>query len=293
MDPLQAYSAFVRAFEAGSFSAVAREMRSTQSAVSKQIAALEKSLGVQLFARTTRRLQPTGEALRLYEHVRQLLDVVESLKTTNDRETKVSGTLRMTIPSSYGRRQICPKLPTFMQRFPDVRLDIVLTDQVVDLIGEGCELGIRLGNLAASTLMARPIGSIEQILVASSEYLIRRGVPESPVELAEHPCIVYGGGSRWTRWEFESESGRHVVDVGGPAHINDPEAMYELVCAHQGIALIPDWVIGDDIKTGRVQWLLQDYYPLAQRVSAYFTPSRARISRDAGLPFHGMSGHPF
>lgn len=274
MDALQSYSAFVRSFEAGSFSAVAREMGTSQSAVSKQIAALEQSLGVQLFARTTRRLQPTVEALQLYEHVRQLLDAVESLRTASGREAKARGTLRMTIPSSYGRRQICPRLPRFLERFPEVRLDILLTDQVVDLVEEGLELGIRIGNLASSTLMARPIGIIDQLLVASPEYLSRQGVPESPTDLADHPCILYGSGSRWSRWEFESETGRHAVEVSGPARVNDPEAMHELVCAHQGIALIPDWAVGDDIKTGRVRWLLQDYYPIPQPVSVVYPQTR-------------------
>ena len=274
MDALQSYSAFVRSFEAGSFSAVAREMGTSQSAVSKQIAALEQSLGVQLFARTTRRLQPTVEALQLYEHVRQLLDAVESLGTASGREAKASGTLRITIPSSYGRRRICTKLPRFMEKFPQVRLEILVTDQIVDLVEEGLELAVRIGNLAPSTLMARPIGIVDQLLVATPEYLKRRGVPDSPVDLASHPCVLYGGGARWTRWEFESETGRTVVEVTGPVRVNDPEAMFELVLAHQGIAMIPDWVITDEIKSGKVTWLLQDFYPIPQPVNIVYPQTR-------------------
>lgn len=274
MDALQPYTAFVRTFEAGSFSAVAREMGTSQSGVSKQIAALESSLGVQLFARTTRRLQPTAEALKLYEHVRQLLDAVEALKSATGRSAIASGTLRLTIPSSYGRRRICPQLPRFLERFPQVQLDILLTDQVVDLVEEGMELAIRIGNLSPSTLMARPIGVVDLMLVATPEYLARNGTPEFPGDLAGHPCILYAGGARWSRWEFESETGRHAVEVTGPVRVNDPEAMFQLALAHQGIAMLPDWVIDDEIRTGRLQWLLQEFYPTPQPVSIVYPQTR-------------------
>ena len=274
MDALTSYTAFVRTFEAGSFSAVAREMGTSQSGVSKQIAALETSLGVQLFARTTRRLQPTAEALKLYEHVRQLLDAVEVLKSASGRTATASGTLRITMPSSYGRRSICPRLPLFLEQFPQVQLDILLTDQILDLVEDGLELAIRIGNLSPSTLMARPIGVIDQLLVATPEYLARKGTPELPLDLASHGCVLYGGSTRWTRWEFESETGRHAVEVDGPVRVNDPEAMFQLVLAHQGIAMIPDWVIGDEIKTGKVKWLLQDFYPIPQPVSIVYPQTR-------------------
>lgn len=274
MDTLQSYAAFIRSFEAGSFSAVAREMGTSQSAVSKQIAALEASLGVQLFARTTRRLQPTHEALQLYEHVRQLLDAVESLKTTTDRRATASGTLRITLPSAYGRQRICPRLPTFLEQHPLVRLEIQLTDQVVDLVEEGLELGVRIGNLAPSTLMARPVGIVDQVLVATPEYLSRHREPESPSDLGTHTCVLYGKSAHWTRWEFESETGRHTVEVDGAIRVNDHEAMFELVCAHQGIALVPDWVVGDAIETGRVRWLLQDFYPIPLPVNIVYPQTR-------------------
>jgi DNA-binding transcriptional LysR family regulator len=274
MDPLQPYAAFVRTFEAGSFSAVAREMSTSQSAVSKQIASLESSLGVQLFARSTRRLQPTNEALQLYEHVRQLLDAVESLKTSSGRRATATGTLRLTMPGSYGRRQLCPKLPRFLDQYPQVRLDVLLTDQVVDLIEEGLELAVRIGNLSPSTLMARPIDVINQVLVATPEYLALHKAPDVPTDLADHACVLYGSGGRWTRWEFESESGRHAVDVEGRVRVNDPEAMFELVCAHQGVGMVQDWVVGDAINQGRVQWLLQDFYPIPMPVNIVYPQTR-------------------
>lgn len=274
MDALQSYTAFVRSFEAGSFSAVARELGTSQSAISKQIATLEAALGVQLFARTTRKLQPTNEALQLYEHVRQLLDAVESLRSASGRRATAIGTLRITMPSAYGRMKICPKLPAFLEAHPLVRLEILLTDQVVDLVEEGLELGVRIGALPPSTLMARPIGIVDQVLVATPEYLASARLPEAPSDLADHACILYGKGTRWSRWEFESESGRHVVEVDGAVRVNDHQAMFELACAHQGIALVPDWVVGDAIRTGRVTALLPDFYPIPLPVSIVYPQTR-------------------
>jgi DNA-binding transcriptional LysR family regulator len=293
MDSLQAYAAFVRTFEAGSFSAVARELGTTQSAVSKQIASLERSLGVQLFARTTRRLQPTAEALQLYEHVRQLLDAVDGVRA-GERGAQLTGTLRVSAPSAYGRRRLCPLAPEFLRQHPLVRLEIVLTEQDSDLIGEGFELGVRIGELPASTLMARPIDSIEYLLVATPDYLERHGTPESPIELADHACIALGGSGRFARWEFESENGRQAVEVSGPVQVNDPDAVHALVCAHQGIGLLPRWVLGDDLERVRLRWLMPDYYPLSQRVSVVypktrFLSQRARRFIDFLLIARGMS----
>ena len=274
MDAIQAYTAFVRSFEAGSFSAVAREMGISQSAVSKQIASLESTFGAQLFARTTRKLTPTTEALQLYEHVRQLLDAIESLRSTAGKRAIASGTLRITLPAAYGRLCICPKLPGFLEQFPLVKVEMLLTDQVVDLVEEGLELGIRIGKLPPSTLMARPIGIVDHVLVATPEYLGQQRTPESPSDLAGHACVLYGKGARWSRWEFESDSGRHAVDVDGAIRCNDHQAMLELVCAHQGVALVPDWVANDAIKSGRVVSLLPDFYPIPLPVHVVYPQTR-------------------
>jgi len=279
MDVLQTYAAFVRACESGSFSAVARDLGTSQSSISKQIAALESELGVQLFARTTRRLTPTSEAMRLYEHVRQMLDAVEEMRANKDRKPVASGLLRIAMPTSFGRRRISPLVSKYLSQHPLVQLDLVLTDQPLDLVEEGIELEIRVGTLASSTLMARPIGIAEQLLVATPEYLARAGMPDSPSDLAHHSCILYSGTARPNRWEFESEHGRHAVELPGLVRVNDPDAMYEMVLAGLGIALVPDWVIGRDTEEGRVRWLLQDYYPTPQPVNFVYPQTRFLSSR--------------
>jgi DNA-binding transcriptional LysR family regulator len=283
MDSLKAYAAFARIFEAGSISAVAREMGITQSAVSKQIVALEAGLGVQLFARTTRRLQPTHEALALYEHVKQLLDAVESLRTDSGRLASVSGTLRITVPGAFGRLRICPRLPAFLSAFPAVRLDVMISDQVIDLVEERVELGVRIGPLAPSTLMARPIGAMNQVLVASPSFLSGRKRLDSPVDLAAHPCVLQGGPTSSSRWEFDSESGRQAVDVDGAIRVNDLEAALGLVCAHQGMGLLPDWMVAQALAENRLVRLLPDFYPRPMAVNIVYPQTRFLSRRARGF----------
>ncbi len=275
MDSLQAYAAFARAIEIGSFSAVGRELKVAQSTISKQIAALEANLGIQLFARTTRRLQPTPEALRLYEHVRQLLDAVEMVKSSaGQRAAEASGILRVTMPRSFGRRRILPLLPRFSARYPLVTVEALLSDQIVDLVEEGVELGIRIGNLPPSTLIGRSLGIVEHLVVASPGYLARRGTPETPTELARHNCLVYGTATRWNRWDFESEHGRHSVTVAGSLRISDQDALHEAALADQGVACLPDWLASNDVAEGRLVALLPEFYPIPQPINLIYPQTR-------------------
>lgn len=278
MDITKAYATFVRVFEAGSFSAVARETGMTQSAVSKIIATLEASLGVQLFTRTTRKLHPTSEAVQLYDAARQMLDTLDSLSAVARKApaAEASGVLRITIPSSFGRRRVLPVLALFIERYPKVKLDVVMTDNVLDLIEVGLELGIRIGTLPSNTLIARSLGIVEHTLLASPRYLERHGRPESPLDLAEHQCIVYGNTARW---DFESEHGRQSVEIRGPLRINDADAICDLVRADLGIAQVPDWIIKDDFEAQGLVPLLSDYYPIPKPVSIIYPQTRFLSTR--------------
>lgn len=282
MDSTKAYQVFVRAVEVGSFSAVARELGTTQSSISKIVAALETSLGVQLFTRTTRKLHPTDEALQLYEHARQLLDTVDALTSASRKaqQVEVSGMLRLTIPQSYGRRQLMPLLARFIERHPKVKLDIVMKDDIVDLIGEGLELGVRIGTLPSNTLIARSLGIVEYTTVASPRYLAQHGRPESPLDLASHACIVSGAQNRW---HFESEHGRQSVDVAGPLRINDADAILQAVQADLGIAQVPDWIVRHDFAAHGLVPLLEDYYPIPKPVSIVYPQTRFLTQRARSL----------
>lgn len=278
MDITKAYSTFVRTVEAGSFSAVARELGVSQSAVSKNVAALEESLGVQLFARTTRKLHPTNEALQLYEHARPLLDTLDSLRSSAGKNPQAGpeGILKMTMPASFGRHRVMPSIGRFLERFRGVKLDIVITDTVLDLIEDGLEIGIRIGNLPSNTLVARPLGIVEYIVVASPEYLDRRGRPESPMDLQNHSCIVYGSK---VHWDFESEHGRQNIEVTGDIVVNDADAIHQAVLDGLGIAQIPTWMACGDVTAGRLESVLLDYYPIPEPVSIVYPQTRFLTQR--------------
>jgi DNA-binding transcriptional LysR family regulator len=278
MDLTKAYTAFVRAIEVGSFSAVAKDMDMTGSAVSKTIAGLESSLGIQLFTRTTRKLHPTDEALQLYEDVRQLLDTVDSIRSSGRAAQAIgpTGVLRVSMPHSFGRRRVMPLIPRFLAKYPQLKLDLVMSEEPLDLIEQGLELGIRVGTLPPSTLISRSIGILEHTLVASGAYLKQHGVPENPEDLAEHQCIVYSGVSKWS---FESDHGRQNVEVTGALRINDADAIHDAVLSNLGIAQVPDWLVQRDLAKGRIQHILPEFYPIPQPISITYPQTRFLSSR--------------
>lgn len=280
MASLIAYTVFARAYELGSFSAVGRELGLTQSTVSKHIAALEAQLKVQLFARTTRRLNPTPEALRLYEGVQHLLDAADAIHSSvGATRAEPAGVLRIALPDSYGRAVLMPIVAHFLAAYPRVRLDVRLTDQAVDLIEEGVELGVRIGELASSSLIARPIGIVEHLVVASPAYLAAHGEPRHPTDLLQHNCIVYTGFAKGNRWVFDSEQGRQTIEVPSTLGLNSADAMFAAVLHGVGIARVPHWVVGDGLERGIVRRLLPDDYPTPLPINIVYPQTRLLSSR--------------
>lgn len=280
MTSLVAYTAFARAYELGSFSAVARELGITQSTVSKHISALEAALGVQLFARTTRQLSPTHEAARLYESVLALLDAADAIPgSLGSARAEPAGLLRLSMPDSFGRARLMPHVIAFLAAYPKVRLDIRLSDQTVGLVEEGVELAVRIGELGSSTLVARSLGIVEHFVVATPAYLARHGEPRDPSELVRHDCIVYTGTPRGQRWVFESEQGRQVVDVSSSLGMDSADAIYAAVLGHVGIAKLPGWIVEPGIASGAVKALLPEHYPLPVPVNFVYPHTRVLSAR--------------
>jgi DNA-binding transcriptional LysR family regulator len=275
LNNLMAYAAFARAFELGAFTAAGRELGLSQSTISKQIAALESGLRVQLFVRTTRKLHPTPEAVRLYAEVRQLLDAADAIQTdVRGAQSQPSGLLRVALPDSYGRAIVLPVVARFMARYPKLRLDVRMTDQAIDLVQEGVDVGVRIGELASSTLIARLLGSAEHCIVATPQYLAQRGEPRHPADLLQHDCIVYTGFPKGNRWVFDSEQGRQAIDVPVTLGVDSADAMYGAVLHHIGIARVPHWVARDDIASGRVRLLLPDDYAGALPIHIVYPHTR-------------------
>jgi DNA-binding transcriptional LysR family regulator len=271
MDRIDCFRAFVRALEGGSFSAAASELGIGQPAVSKRIALLEREFGTQLFLRTTRKLRPTPEALRIYDLARQILGNFDLAKASvEDASPRPSGTLCLSLPSSFGRRYLMPIIAEYVRSYPDVRLDVRFTERFVNLVEEGVELALRIGQLQSSTLVARRLASIRRYLVATPTYLHGRALPRTPEDLSAHHCIVYSRLPASHEWTFESEHGRHVASIQAPILIDDADAMEEAVRNHLGMAILPDWNAIAGIRSGELEHLLPDYSVAALPLHAVY-----------------------
>jgi DNA-binding transcriptional LysR family regulator len=260
MDRIDCFRAFVRALEGGSFSAAAKELGIGQPAVSKRIALLESEFATQLFFRTTRKLRPTPEAHRIYDLARQILGSFDMARASvKEASPRPTGTLRVSVPSSFGRRYLMPIIAEYARNYPEVRLDIRFSERFVNLVEEGIELALRIGNLDASTLVARRLGTVPRYLVATPTYLHDRPIPRTPEGLTSHQCIIYSRLSPANEWIFESEHGRHVASVDGALLVDDADAMEEAVMHHLGIAILPEWNAIDGIRSGQLENILPDY----------------------------------
>ena len=265
MDRLQAMQNYVRVVETGSFSAVARELSSTQSAVSKQIAALEKYLGVRLLSRTTRALTPTDDGLRYFEEARRLVGEIGEAETQlRHGERMLSGLLRVATSVGYGLRVLLPHVQSFMRKHPDVMVDLKLDDGFVDLVEQGIDVAVRNGPLPDSSLIARRIATSQRLLVAGKNYLKTLGKkehwPRIPQDLLQHPCIVYTELRARNNWEFSTSDGSTVsVRVQGPLQTNSSEVLRASVLDGLGIGYLPDWLFDDLRRSGEVQVLMPDW----------------------------------
>ncbi len=260
MDRIDCLRAFVRVLEGGSFSVAAKELGIGQPAISKRIAMLESEFGAQLFLRTTRTLRPTAEAHRIYDLARQIIGVFDMTRSSvEEAAPRPTGTLRIGVPSSFGRRYMMPVIADYVRNYPEVRVDVRFSERFVNLVEEGIELALRIGNLDASTLVARRLGTVQRYLVATPTYLHGRPMPRTPEDLNSHQCIVYSRISPAHEWTFESEHGRHVASISGPILVDDADAMQEAVMHHLGIAILPDWNAADCLRSGELEQLLPDY----------------------------------
>jgi DNA-binding transcriptional LysR family regulator len=259
MDTLHSMKLFSEVVESGSFSAAGRRFGLAASSVSRQVGALEESLGARLLNRSTRKLSMT-EAGRLYhERVRQILaDVEDANRSVSHLEAIPRGLLRINGPVVFGRLHIAPNLPEFMERYPDIDVELTLTDHFVDVIEEGSDVVVRVGGLSDSSLFARRLAPNRRVLCASPEYLERRGRPERPAELAQHDCVLYKRQSTAAIWHICcGESGqKEQVHVSGRIAANNSEALHEVILRGAGIGLLPIWLVGPDIQSGRLERVL-------------------------------------
>ena len=271
MDKLQAMKTFVRVVEAGSFSAVAHESDTTQGAVSKQVAALERALGAKLLTRTTRSLALTEEGARYFEQARRLVaEIAEAEGALRRGEQQLVGWLRVAASVGFGRLRLMPVVQSFLARHPGIKVDLRLHDGFIDLVEQGIDVAVRIGELEDSSLVAQRIGSSHRMLLAHRGYLrsLSKGVkpPKAPDDLAQHNCIVYTENVHRNAWTFTAGPGApcpvgttRVVRVEGNLQTNSSEVMRASVLAGMGIGYSPGWLFEEELARGEVQRLLPDW----------------------------------
>ncbi|MDZ4255304.1 MAG: LysR family transcriptional regulator [Sulfuritalea sp.] len=254
-------TAFVRAVETGGFSAAAREMGLTPSALSKLVTRLEDRLGARLMQRTTRRLQLTAEGEAFYARARPILAAMDEAEAeVAEAGASPRGLLRLSSGSTFGTHQLAPAIPRFLELHPAVEIDITISDQPLGAMQEGMDLAIRIGPLVESSLVARRICNLERVICAAPAYLERHGTPRTPDDLQQHNCLWITSLPALRRWPFDTDDGIRVVHVDGNVATNNAETVLQLVLAGVGITRLSDVVVAESIRKGTLVPILADWH---------------------------------
>jgi LysR family transcriptional regulator, regulator for bpeEF and oprC len=282
MSTLLGIEFFTAVVEAGSFALASRRLGVTPSAVSRRIARLEREVGVQLLARTTRSLHLTQDGAAFHARCVRILEELAEARDAIARASKrPSGVLRVDAPVALGRTILAPTLPRFLERYPDIRLELTLRDQFVDPFAEGIDVLIRIGALGDSQLIARRLGQSRIIHCASPAYVAQHGAPRSPRELSTHLCVGYLREGRPDPFRFSTEQGVHAVDVNGRCHANDAEVLRGLALAGHGIVALFDFLAAPELARGALVQVLEAYPSTAWPIHALYPKNRHLLPKVA------------
>jgi DNA-binding transcriptional LysR family regulator len=278
--------AFVRSVELGGFSAAARQLKLTPSALSKLVTRLEKALKVRLLSRTTRKLTPTPEGELFLTRCRRILAEMEDAENEVGRaRDRPRGRLRMHVGVGFGTHQLVPALPRFAERYPEVEVDLLVEDRKVDLMKEGADLAVRPATLADPSLVARKICEFQRVVCASPKYLARHGEPRVPEDLAKHSCIVLAPGTpSYGRWSFDTPSGRRAVQVPAGMKVNNADCVLKFAVMGLGIVQLNEFIVSEDIRKGNLVAVLPQFH-CAESIAmlALYPHMRHRLPRVAAM----------
>lgn len=278
MDRLAAMEAFSRVARLGSFTAAARELRISTTAISRRVSDLEAQLGVPLLERNTRRLSLTEVGAGYLERCERLLDDLAELEgAAAMSHGSLRGALRVTAGVDFGREPVAGLVAEFARRNPAVRIDLHLADRFVDLVGEGFDVAIRMGDLADSSLIARRLGASRMVPVASPAYLEAQGEPTRPRELASHACVLDSNGG--PRWRFRGDEGLVSFAPTPRFAVNSPSVTRDLVLAGEGISVVPHFTVAEDLRSGRLRVVLPGYTMREIPLHVVFPPGRRLSTR--------------
>jgi DNA-binding transcriptional LysR family regulator len=272
---------FAKVVELQSFAAAAAELSLSKATVSKAVTRLERRLGARLFNRTSRRLALTDTGQKLSAQAARLLADGEAVENEALAQSVAPrGLVRLAVPMTFGIKEVAPILPEFLEKYPDVTIDLHLSDAMVDLIGEGFDAGLRIASLPDSSLIARRLCAMPRYTVASAAYLKRHGRPTHPMHLAQHKCFGYAYLSTPDVWHYTNAKGEQAsVRPGGPLRANNGEALLPAVIAGLGIADLPDFITGDAIASGEVEVILKDWKRAEGAVHLVTPPGGPRPAR--------------
>jgi len=273
-DRFEEMRVFAAVVEAGGFTAAAARLGMSKAAVSRHVAELEERLGVRLLHRTTRRLSTTAEGELFHARCRELLDRLEEAEAElGSGSTTAQGVARINVPLSFGLMHLAPLWPRLLERHPGLELDVSLSDRVVDLVDEGYDLAVRIGQLPASSLVSRRLASTRLVACAAPAYLAAHGAPARPAELARHAVIGYSLFASGDTWSFSGPAGEESVKVQPRMRTNNGDTCRAAALAGQGIILQPSFMVGADLAEGRLVELMPGWRSIALGIYAVY-PSR-------------------
>ena len=277
IDSLLDMTVFTRVIEIGSLSAASREMNMSLAVVSKRLARLEDRLGVRLVNRTTRNLGMTDEGREFYKRsVEILADMADAEDAVRSRKNRASGLLRVTATAAFARRQLGRLVPQFLQRYPDVRIELEVSDAILDLVQSGCDVAIRVGALRDSSLVAKRLASNHRVVCAAPTYFAKWGRPEHPRDLRNHRCIAFGNPPK-IDWQLEGGGEATAVRISGPVTTNSGEVAHEWALEGTGLVLKSIWDVGPDIDAGRLERALPRCFVQAADIHAIY-PHRVGVA---------------
>jgi DNA-binding transcriptional LysR family regulator len=275
MDRIDAMQAFVAVADLQGFAPAARKLGLSPSGVTRLIAALEDRLGARLLQRTTRSVMLTDVGARYLERVRRILsDVEEAEGAAEGERSRPSGRLVVSAPVGFGRLHVSPVMSAFLKRYPEVVAELRLSDQIINLVEDGVDLGIRIGHLADSTLVARRVGEMRRIVVASSRYLKQRGIPAAPEAIASHDTIQFGPATASPDWRFVDD-GREIRITCTPRFLtNSADAAIQYAEQGGGLTRVLAYQAAEAIKAGRLKTVLVEFEPPPLPIHIVYPTSR-------------------
>lgn len=264
-DDFRQREAFLAVVRAGSFSAGARELGRDVSVVSRRIAALEKRLGIRLIERTTRRIRPTEEGQRY----RQKIELADELLREAEEEARAlaarpAGTIRLTVPASFGRSWVAQALPGFLQTYPDIRIVLNCSDRYVDLLGDNFDMAIRIGVLTDSRLIARKLADTSRMLCVAPDYLDRHPALSQPQDLRQHDCLGFTPMHSWPEWRLEKDGHQIAVPVQTRFESDEMDALVLAAQAGMGILLAANWLVQKELAEGSLVPVLSDWQAVGE-----------------------------